>query len=146
MRFRAIAIIAAIVGLLGGTSSALATSSGQDSSGHYSLALGDSLAYGFQLGKYLAELPNVNAATFTTGYVDDFAAMVRAVQDPLPAVNFGCPGETTASYFAGCAFSQAGGPLHNGYGGSQEAAALAVLFALQGHGGVSSVRERGEHN
>ena len=136
MRLRAIAIVAALVGLLGGTNSALASSGGQDSPGHYYLALGDSLAYGFQLGKFLAELPNVDAATFNTGYVDDFAAMVRAVQDPLPTVNLGCPGETTASYFAGCAFSQTGGPLHNGYTGSQEAAALAFLRAHRGQAGL----------
>ncbi len=61
MRVRAIAIAAAIVGLLGGTSSALASPGGQDLPGHYYLALGDSLAYGFQLGKYLAERPNVDA-------------------------------------------------------------------------------------
>jgi lysophospholipase L1-like esterase len=136
MRLRAIAVAAAIVGLLGGTSSALASPGGADSPGHYYLALGDSLAYGFQLGKFLAELPNVDAATFNTGYVDDFAAMVRAVQDPLPTVNFGCPGETTASYFAGCAFSRAGGPLHNGYTGSQQAAALAFLGAHRGQVGL----------
>ena len=136
MRLRVIGIVAALVGLLGGTSSAFATPGSQDSPGHYYLALGDSLAYGFQLGKFLAALPNVDAAIFNTGYVDGFAAMVRAVQDPLPTVNFGCPGETTVSYFAGCAFSQAGGPLHNGYAGSQEAAALAFLGAHHGQVGL----------
>jgi len=138
MRLRAIAIAAAIVGLLGGTSSALAASGGQDSPGHYYLALGDSLAYGYQQAKFDAGVAagHLDAAAFNTGYVDDFAALVRAVQDPLPTVNFGCPGETTASYFAGCGFSRAGGPLHNAYVGSQEAAALAFLRAHRGQVGL----------
>jgi lysophospholipase L1-like esterase len=130
MRLRAIAIVAAIVGLLGGTSSAVASSGGQDSPGHYYLALGDSLAYGFQQAKFNAQVASgqVHASAFNTGYVDDFAAMVRTVQDPLPTVNFGCPGETTASYFVGCAWHVVRGlPLHNTYSGSQEAAALAFL-------------------
>src|ERR1700681_3518301 len=127
MRLRAIAIAAAIVGLLGGTSSALAASGGQDSPGHYYLALGDSLAYGYQQAQFDAGGPA--GTPFNAASVGDFAAMVRAVQDPLPTVNFGCPGETTASYFAGCGFSRAGAPLHNAYDGSQEAAALAFLGA-----------------
>ena len=138
MRLRTIAIAAAIVGLLAGTSSAFASSGNQDFPGHYYLALGDSLAYGYQQAKFDAGVAagHLDAAAFNTGYVDDFAAMVRAVQDPLPTVNFGCPGETTASYFTACAFSRAGGPLHNSYAGSQEAAALAFLGAHQGQAGL----------
>src|SRR6202165_6128607 len=120
MRLRAIAIAAAIVGLLGGTSSALAPSGGQDSPGHYYLALGDSLPYAYQQAKFDAGVPAgpLDAAAFNTGYVDDFAAMVRTVQDPLPTVNFGCPGETTASYFVGCAWHLVRGlPLHTTYSG-----------------------------
>jgi hypothetical protein len=55
---------------------------------HY-LALGDSLAYGFQ--------PN---GDHTHGYVDDFFSFLqsRGVQDHQ---NLGCPGETSSTFISG---------------------------------------------
>lgn len=133
MRFRPIAIIVAVVGLLGGTISVGASSERFNPPKDYYLALGDSLAYGFQEAKFLSELPNVDASTFNTGYVDDFGAMLRTVDPAVQTVNLGCPGETTASYFTACQFSAVGHfPLHDPYGGSQEAAALAFLHAHPG--------------
>lgn len=129
MRLRLIAIAAAVVGLLGGTVSA-AASDESNSPRHYYLALGDSLAYGFQQVKFDAGLAagDVDASAFNTGYVNDFAAMLREVKHPIQTVNYGCPGETTASYFVACAWHAAAGlELHNSYSGSQEAAALAFL-------------------
>jgi lysophospholipase L1-like esterase len=130
MRKRPIAIVVAIVALLFGTTAVSASSNENDSPGHYYLALGDSLAYGFQQAKFNAQVASghVHASAFHTGYVDDLAALLRTVQDPIPTVNFGCPGETTASYFVGCAWHAVRGlPLHNTYAGSQKAAALAFL-------------------
>jgi lysophospholipase L1-like esterase len=130
MRKRPIAIVVAIVALLFGTTAVSASSNEKDSPGHYYLALGDSLAYGFQQAKFNAQVASghVHASAFHTGYVDDLAALLRTVQDPIRTVNFGCPGETTASYFVGCAWHAVRGlPLHNTYAGSQESAALAFL-------------------
>jgi lysophospholipase L1-like esterase len=99
----------------------------------YYLALGDSLAFGFEQAKFTAELPNVTAASFDTGYVDDFAATIHSARPDVGVVNYGCPGETTSSYFAGCAWHAVFGlPLHDSYTSSQEAAALAFLRAHPG--------------
>jgi len=131
MRLRPVATIAATVGLLLGTTSASASSEHFNPPKHYYLALGDSLAYGYQYAKFLAEFPNIDATSFDTGYVDDLAARLRTVRPGIQTVNYGCPGETTASYFTGCAY-QATFPLHVGYSGSQAAAALAFLRAHRG--------------
>jgi lysophospholipase L1-like esterase len=130
MRKRLLVVVVALVALVFGTTAVSASSNENDSPGHYYLALGDSLAYGFQEAKFNAEVAagHVDAATFNTGYVDDFAAKLRTVQDRISTVNLGCPGETTASYFVGCAWhASLGLPLHTTYVGSQEAAALAFL-------------------
>ena len=132
MRLRAIAVTAAVVGLLVGTTSASASSGQFNPPRHFYLALGDSLAYGFQEGKFLSELPNVDAGTFNTGYVDDFGAILRTVDPAVQTVNLGCPGETTASYFVACSYELGGFPLHQPYAGSQEAAALTFLEAHPG--------------
>jgi lysophospholipase L1-like esterase len=131
MRFRPLGFIAAIAGLLVSTTSVSASSEQFNPPKQYYLALGDSLAYGFQEAKFLSELPNVNASTFNTGYVDDFGAMLSNVHSGIQTVNLGCPGETTTSYFVGCGY-EARFPLHTSYAGSQEAAALAFLDAHPG--------------
>jgi lysophospholipase L1-like esterase len=133
MRLRPVAIIAAAIGLLISTTSVSASSEKFNPPKQSYLALGDSLAYGFQQARFNAEFPQIVASTFRTGYVDDFAADLRAVRPNIQTVNLGCPGETTASYFTHCAFS-ALGPLsmHVVYNGSQSAAALAFLRAHPG--------------
>src|SRR5438477_11754976 len=98
------------------------------------LALGDSLAFGFQEAKFLNELAtnSYSAASFDTGYDADFAAMIRPLAPPGQAfheTNFSCPGETTGSLIHGpCPFPL---PLHDSYpaGASQLQAALAFLRA-----------------
>jgi hypothetical protein len=46
----------------------------------YYLALGDSLAFGFQLAKFNANLPSVPPSVFATGYADDFALRLRVIR------------------------------------------------------------------
>lgn len=97
------------------------------------LALGDSLAFGFQQGKFLANLPTENPSAFSTGYVDDFSAMLRDINARIETVNFGCPGETTVSFIAGpCGYQAAGFRLHNGFSGDQLDAAMEFLHAHPG--------------
>ena len=100
----------------------------------YYLALGDSLAFGAQLGKFFAELSTgaYDPATFNTGYVDDFAAPMRALDPRLETINLSCPGETTASFAGTCFFRALGLPVKVDYSGSQEQAALAFLRAHPG--------------
>jgi lysophospholipase L1-like esterase len=93
----------------------------------YYLALGDSLAYGFQPGKSDAK-PRPSA--FDTGYVDAFAARLRKLSPKTQVVNYGCPGETTLSFTRGpCPWVAEGNELHDAYRGSQLAAALSFLRA-----------------
>lgn len=101
---------------------------------HYYLALGDSLAFGAQLGKFFPELASgtYDPASFNTGYVDDFAARMRTLDPSLETVNLSCPGETTASFAGTCFFRALGFPIKVNYSGSQEQAALAFLHAHPG--------------
>jgi lysophospholipase L1-like esterase len=96
----------------------------------YYLALGDSVTYGFQWSKFAAGLP---PSEFDTGYVDVFAARLRAIRPRLEVVNYACPGETTASFVVGpCLYNTLGLPLHDPFDGSQLAAALGFLRAHRG--------------
>lgn len=120
------------------TSSAVAAPGQYQAPRKYYLALGDSVAFGFEQARFDAEFPNIDASTFNTGYVDDFAAAIHGLRPSVTVVNFGCPGETTASYFVGCTWhtptlpDMPSLPLHDDYTGSQSAAALAFLNAHPG--------------
>ena len=128
MRLRAIAIMAAIVGLLVGATSASASSQKFNPPKHYYLSLGDSLAYGYQQAK--ANMTQ-NPADFNTGYTDDFATMLTAVRGDTQAVNYGCPGETTSSFIIGPCPTPISF-LHTGYSGPQLAAAVGFLQSHPG--------------
>jgi len=120
------------------------------------LALGDSIAYGYQAGKFAAnagsggdcEAPqaanpgNVCESHFHTGYVDVFATWLKRINPALTVINNGCPGEKTTSLLNG--YLPSTGPglcgkgsgfpytfLHHNYGlgNSQLANALSVLAA-----------------
>jgi lysophospholipase L1-like esterase len=133
MRFRPIAIIAAVVGLVGGTMSVSASSERFNPPKHYYLALGDSLAYGYQDAKFKGELATgtFDASTFT-GYAGDFATSMKAVRPDLQETNLGCPGETTVTYFHAGTCPTPSILLHVQYRTSQRDAALAFLAAHPG--------------
>jgi lysophospholipase L1-like esterase len=95
----------------------------------YYLALGDSIAYGFQTSKALAGLP---PEAFSTGYADLFAARLRQLRPQIAIVNYSCPGESTTSFRQPCIWKTSGHALHNDYPGSQLDAALAFLAAHRG--------------
>jgi lysophospholipase L1-like esterase len=99
----------------------------------YYLALGDSLAFGFQFDKFNANVPFVPASIFSTGYVDVLAGMLRAIRPGITTVNYGCPVETTVTFIkGGCTYTAVGFPLHDPYDGSQLSAALAFLHTHRG--------------
>jgi lysophospholipase L1-like esterase len=99
----------------------------------YYLALGDSLAFGFQFVTFNANVPSVPASLFSTGYVDDLAGMLQEIRPRLTTLNYGCPAETSFTFIqGGCTYTAAGFPLHDPYDGSQLSAALAVLHAHRG--------------
>src|SRR3954451_287348 len=79
----------------------------------YYLALGDSMAYGLQPAKAEARLA---PAKFNTGYVDVFAARLRALAPKIEVVNYACPGESTkTSIQGGCSGRRDVKGLHNPY-------------------------------
>ena len=130
MRLRLAAISVAFITLVAGALPAAAAPGQYQAPRKYYLALGDSLAYGFEQAKFGA---GATAQTFDTGYVDDFAAAIHGLRPDVGVTNYGCPGETTSSYFGGCAWHALYGlPLHSTYTGSQETAALAFLNAHPG--------------
>jgi lysophospholipase L1-like esterase len=99
----------------------------------YYLALGDSLAFGFQFVKFNASFPTVPASIFSTGYVDAFAGMLQEIRPGVTTVNYGCSGETSLTFIqGGCIYTAAGFPLHDPYDGSQLSAALQFLHAHRG--------------
>jgi lysophospholipase L1-like esterase len=93
------------------------------------VALGDSLAFGYQQAKYNALLPSEPPTAYKTGYVDVFSKLLaKAKKSKVRTTNLGCPGETTDSLLglAPCPYHP---PfrLHVNYPGSQMAAAVAAL-------------------
>lgn len=96
----------------------------------YYLALGDSITYGYQAFKAQANLP---PSAYNTGYVDAFATRLRQIRPNLTVVNYGCPGESTASFVNGpCPWTATGHQLHNVFSGTQLQAALEFLRAHRG--------------
>ncbi len=96
----------------------------------YYLALGDSIAYGFQPAKAKAGLP---PSGFQTGYVDVFAARLRTIAPKIRVVNYGCPGESTKTFIhGGCSGRGDVKGLHDAFQGTQLDAALAFLRAHTG--------------
>ena len=103
------------------------------------MAIGDSLAFGFQQDKFVSELLSgtYDPANFNTGYVDVFGSILRNSLPNLKTVNFSCPGETTITLaVGGCPFhnSLIALPLHQSYPGSTPQLRAAVDY-LQAHPG-----------
>jgi lysophospholipase L1-like esterase len=99
----------------------------------FTLALGDSLAFGYQEAKFVAN--PFDLAQFRTGFAFLFTLRVAETSPGKGAelLNLGCPGETTTSFLNGpCAYHAAGFPLHLNYAGSQMEAAEALLRAHRG--------------
>jgi len=113
--------------------SGVATSGVSEAPQSYYLALGDSMAYGFQPTK--ADLP---PSAVHTGYVDLIAAKLRKRSPNIQVANYGCPGETTVTFArGGCDWLKHGGELHNAFKGSQLQAAES--FATTHSGQVSLI-------
>jgi lysophospholipase L1-like esterase len=100
---------------------------GQKGPRSYYLALGDSIAYGYQPGK------GGGPGAFDTGYVDPFAAHLRKLSPKIHVVNYGCPGESSVTFTkGGCPALREGPKLHDPFRGAQLKAALSFLRAHRG--------------
>lgn len=96
-RLRGLLIIAALALLLAAPTAAQA--GGKAPQPTY-LALGDSLAFGYQAVKVNACAPTgctTPDSIFNTGYVDVFGAYLKAANPAISVVNLGCPGETSTT-------------------------------------------------
>jgi lysophospholipase L1-like esterase len=103
------------------------------------LALGDSLAFGYQQAKFNSLFPNEDPAAYNTGYVDDFGHFLLKTHHDTSVVNDGCPGETTDSFIAGPCHYQLAFPLHHPYVGGVSASQLSDALAyLHAHPGTVS--------
>jgi lysophospholipase L1-like esterase len=130
MRVRLFALVSALALFVLAAAPASASSPRFDPPRSFYLALGDSLAFGYQEGKFRANYPTENPSAFSTGYVDDFASMLQRIDPGIQTVNLGCPGETTASFMAGgCPYTAHGFRLHQSYSGGQMEAAISFLNA-----------------
>jgi lysophospholipase L1-like esterase len=125
-------ILAGVLGLVLLTALAASAASGPvyQAPQAYYLALGDSIAYGFQPAKASARLP---PSGFNTGYVDVFAARLRTIAPKIRVVNYACPGESTRTFIdGGCPGRADVRGLHDDFKGTQLGAALAFLRAHRG--------------
>ncbi|HEY5193578.1 MAG TPA: SGNH/GDSL hydrolase family protein [Solirubrobacteraceae bacterium] len=101
------------------------------------LALGDSLAFGYSQAKFESLLPTENPAEYNTGYVDDFAHVLKLGDPKLQVINDGCPGETTESFIKGPCEYQLAFPLHHPYVGGPTSSQLSdALTYLKAHPGT----------
>ena len=109
-------LLAGLVGLLRPASTeAAATLVGPKA---YYLALGDSLAFGYQ--------PNWD---WSNGYADDWYATLRS-RGTTSYTNYGCPGETSSTFInGGCPYSYL---RHTKYSGAQLPAAVSFIKAHPG--------------
>jgi lysophospholipase L1-like esterase len=94
----------------------------------YYLALGDSMAYGFQPTK---AKPGARPSDFKTGYVDLFAAQLRKLSPKIDVVNYGCSGESTVTFTRG-GWRCDGLTPHDSFRGPQLKAAVSFLKAHPG--------------
>jgi lysophospholipase L1-like esterase len=91
----------------------------------YYLALGDSLAFGFQPTKARG---GIAPGRFDSGYVDVLAARLRTLAPGIEVVNYGCPGESLVTFIrGGCDWLGGGRRLHDSFRGAQLDAALDFL-------------------
>jgi len=88
------------------------------------LALGDSLAFGYDQEKFEIHFPNESPSYFETGYPNVFRNALKGKTEGnkgLVLVNNGCPGETTDSLIGNGALGKAVNPKteENPFGESQ---------------------------
>jgi hypothetical protein len=105
-RFRGFAVLAAMVALFVIAPAAnAATTNIFNNPKDYYMAVGTSLSFGYQGAKVNACAPTGCTSPntqFVTGFVNDFAAaMQKKDENPETIVNYGCPGETSASLLNG---------------------------------------------
>jgi lysophospholipase L1-like esterase len=136
-------LVCALAAVLLVTSSAAAANPKFSPPKSYSLALGDSLAFGYQEAKFVQMLTAgaYDPAGFDTGYVDLFGARLESVRPGIVTVNYSCPGETSATFVNGGCFFRTSIPLplHDDYPTTTPQLTAAVAFLRAHPGQVSPI-------
>jgi lysophospholipase L1-like esterase len=132
MRVRLAALLLSLAALVPAAPAAAAAPA--QPPGRYLLGLGDSLTFGYQPWRYLFD-----ADSFRTGFVDVLAVQLAALRPDIRAVNYGCPGETTASFLeGGCPYNRFL-PLHDDYPAETPQLDQALAFLREHPGEVSPI-------
>jgi len=120
------------------------------------VALGDSLAFGYSAQTFDENLPVPPPTAFEHGYANDYLVLHHYHLEGIKLVNLGCPGETTDSMIGNgplgsildptegespCGYHKAGLALHTEYGGgkSQLEAMLEQIAIAAGSGRPATV-------
>src|SRR5579872_5897616 len=125
-------VLVGLIGALAGHTPAGAAGTVYSPPGKYYLALGDSLAFGYQQAKVAALVKATGTAdpnAFNTGYVDDFSRMLQAIDPGIQTVNLGCPGATSGEVASSAGCTTYPYPLHVSYTTSQLQAAVNFIQA-----------------
>jgi lysophospholipase L1-like esterase len=136
------ALVAVIV-VLASTATAAASQPRFNPPKAFTLALGDSLAFG-QDETLVARILSgtYSPAAFDSGYVDLLEERLASVRPEIQTVNYSCPGETTGTFVAGgCWLRSTFGPipLHDDYPLATSQLAVALEFLQQYPGQVSPI-------
>lgn len=138
---RYLVMLATILAALSVAAPAVANAPRVNPPRQYYLALGDSLAFGYQHARFekLAREGAYNPAAFSTGYVDVFGRRLEGVRPGIRTVNLSCPNETTASFIdGGCEF-HLHLALHADYPAEMPQLTAALAFLRENSGKVSPV-------
>jgi lysophospholipase L1-like esterase len=133
----AIGVLAAVVAVTSGAATFTSAQAAASTSPKYLLALGDSLAAGYQPTDGVSLPPVDPASSFRDqGYPGSYAADLATMQG-LSLVDLGCPGETTSSMLATPAQPRCGELYEAEFGvGSQILAAETFLSRHPGRVGL----------
>ena len=131
LRHRTVAICFVLVIALCGLVIAPVSAAGEAKKpGKAYLALGDSLAYGYQGAKFAVQYPNVDESTFDTGYADVFAAQLghkrRASTSRTTAVRVRHRIRSSVAGAGPTGFTYVPNP---GFCGDQPAAGVGAIFS-----------------
>jgi hypothetical protein len=105
------------------------------------LALGDSLAFGYSAQLFNENFPSESPSAFEAGYTDQYVDLHKPAVEGIQETNLGCPGETTDSMIGNgpagaaldpaegespCGYHKLGFPLHHEYGGTKSQLESAI--------------------
>lgn len=102
----------------------------------YYLALGDSLAFGYQGYKVVSPFAE---SQFQTGYVDDLTTYLKTIKPDIQTVNKGCPGATSTELISVAGCTTYPFQLHSAYAPGKSQLQDSITFLNANAGKVSPI-------